>query len=73
MATHALRIWTGPLSVREIAKKLRDAGVHVSCEGTEFIYVTAEGADVAGAAHNVLVDLLRAHGSDLGLRPRRLP
>ena len=34
-----LRVWTGATLVREMADKLRDAGVEVTLEGTEYVYI----------------------------------
>jgi hypothetical protein len=70
MATFLLRVWTGPCLVRQLADKARDAGVTVTCEGTEHVYVRADGSDGDAAAWNVLVDLVRKHGTDFGLRPK---
>ena len=65
-----ISIWTGPTIVREIAAKIREAGVTVTVEGTETVYAVADGQTAEGAAWNVLVDLRRVHGTDFGLRPR---
>lgn len=65
-----LRAWTGPSSVTEIAAELRRAGVTVECEGTEHVYVVAEGSHAEGAAWDVFVDLNRVCGRDFGLRFR---
>ncbi len=65
-----LRIWTGPSLVSELAGKLRDAGVTVTVEGTEHVYVEAEGSDDSAASWNILVALFNTHGRDYGLRPR---
>lgn len=72
MATFLLRAWTGPCLVGQIAEKARDAGLAVTCEGTEHVYVRADGSDEGAAAWNVLVDLVRKHGTDFGLRPKVL-
>jgi len=72
MVTHALQAWTGPCFVNEIADRLASAGVHVACVGTERVYITAEGQTAEGAAHDVLVDLIRMHGTDFGLHFRRV-
>jgi len=42
VSSHALRVFTGPAAVREMAEKLRAAGLHVAFEGTEHVFVTAE-------------------------------
>lgn len=60
--------WTGPTIVKQIAEKMRAAGVTVLWEGTERVGVEAEGATKEGARWNVLVDLRRTHGTDFGLR-----
>lgn len=66
---HRLRLWTGPIGVKEIATSARRAGYHVT-EGTEHIYVESEGSDRAAAHHNFLVDLKKSAGTDYGLRVR---
>lgn len=70
MTRFLLRAWTGPCLVRQLADKLRDAGVTVTCEGTEHVYVLSDGTEGDAAAWNVLVDLVRKHGTDFGLRPK---
>lgn len=70
MTRFLLRAWTGPCLVGQIADKARDAGVTVTCEGTEHVYVEADGTEGDAAAWNVLVDLVRKHGTDFGLRPK---
>lgn len=62
--------WTGPTLVKQIAEKMRDAGLTVTCEGTESVYVVAEGETQDGASWNVLAALCSKHGVDFGLKPR---
>ena len=64
--------WTGPTLVGQIAGKMRDAGLTVTCEGTEKVYVESEGTDGDGAAWNVLAALCSKHATDFGLRPKFL-
>ena len=69
---HALSVWIGPCNVREYANRMREAGIEVSCEGTERIFVNVDGTDAAGAAWNALAMLVQKHGSDFGLRFRKV-
>lgn len=61
---------TGPTLVKDVAAKMRGAGLSVACEGTEHVHVESEGTDALRAGWNLLVDLQRTHGTDLGLRPK---
>ncbi len=70
--SYLLFVYTGPGLVRPVADVCRAAGLYVTIEGTDGIYLVAEGSDASAAAHNVLVDLQRAHGKDFGLRPRSI-
>lgn len=70
MTRFLLRAWTGPCLVGQIADKLVEAGVEVTYRGTEQVLVEADGTDGGAAAWNVLVDLVRRHGTDFGLRPQ---
>ena len=65
-------LWTGPCLVKQLAEKAREAGLTVTCEGTETVYVVSEGTDAGGAGWNVLVALVQKHGTDFGLRPKML-
>jgi len=62
--------WTGPVLVKQIAAKMRDAGLTVTCEGTESVYVVSDGMDSEGAAWNVLAALCSKWTTDFGLRPK---
>lgn len=64
--------WTGPVLVKQLADKMREAGLTVACEGTEHVHVESEGTDGEGAAWNVLVALFSKHKTDFGLRPKML-
>lgn len=63
-----LKTWTGPCEVRFFAERLRSAGVAVTCEGTEHIYVDSPGSDSYRAGHGALERLRRAFGTTYGLR-----
>ena len=64
--------WTGPVLVKQIAAKMRDAGLTVTCEGTESVYVVSEGETADGASWNVLASLCSKWTTDFGLRPKML-
>lgn len=66
--TQNLRIWTGPSMVEDIAQKFRDAGVRVTCVGTEHVHIEAEGYSGSTAFHNALAALYLKHGTDYGLQ-----
>lgn len=66
---YRLQFWTGPAFVDQIAQAAVAAGYDVE-QGTENIYLEAEGSDSQAAAHNFLVDLQRVHGTDYGLKLR---
>jgi hypothetical protein len=66
-----LSLFTGPTLVRQIAAKLREAGVVVLVEGTERVFVLADGADHYEATLAVRSALLDKHGTDFGLWPTR--
>lgn len=53
---------TGPTIVKAMAQKCREAGLTVTCEGTERVYVEATDR------YHVLAELRRVHGTDFGLR-----
>lgn len=67
MSTFALRVFAGPCGVKDVAETLRQAGLDVSCEGTEHVFLNAEGSTPEGAAWNASVDVFRFHGRDFGL------
>lgn len=69
---HLLRIWTGPVLVHQLSEKLAEAGIEVCELGTEHVIVKHEAMDPSSAAWNVLADLTRKHGTDFGLRPKRV-
>ncbi len=58
MLSHKLVAWTGPTAVKEVADKLRYAGVAVSCEGTERVFVSVEG-ETPRAAEEAIAEKLR--------------
>lgn len=77
-----IAFFVGPSWVHEIAEGMRAAGVEVTCEGTERIYVEApvpEDFDDAGlsvrehAAREAVVAKVKAHhGKTFGLHEIRL-
>lgn len=69
MVKALFRCWTGPTCVKAVAKMMREAGLTVECEGTEHVLVISEGLTLDGAAWNILADLCRKHGTDVGLKP----
>lgn len=71
MQMYKLSFFTGPTLVHEIAKKMREAGIRVTCEGTETVWVEAEGHDSLYARLGVASDLRRKHGTDFGLMRTR--
>ena len=72
MVKALFQCWTGPVLVKQIADKMRDAGLTVTCEGTEAVYVVSEGETPEGASWNVLAALCSNHTTDFGLKPRML-
>jgi hypothetical protein len=66
--TFKMKAWTGPTLVKQLADKLREAGINVTLEGTETVYFVAEGSYPDAAGWNTLVDLMNTHGTDFGLR-----
>lgn len=64
-----MRFWTGPCSVAAFAAKFREAGLRVTCEGTESVWAESEGEDDIDARLTVERALKAAHGTDFGLRP----
>jgi hypothetical protein len=58
---------TGPCIVRQIAEKMREAGVCVTIEGTERVYVKEFGVDDFAAREAVREALRRTHGTVFGL------
>jgi len=72
MQTYAIRAHTGPCFVKQYAEKLREAGVHVACEGTEYVYVTIAADSPVEAALGVKAALTLTHGTTLGLCWRKV-
>jgi hypothetical protein len=68
MPTYRLPFHTGPTIVRQIAQKMREAGISVAIEGTERVYVDCEGEDRWSANQAVLRALREKHGTVFGLR-----
>ncbi len=59
---------TGPTIVGRMAEKCREAGLSVTCEGTERVYVDVPDEHGLQARHWVLACLRQKHGTDFGLR-----
>ena len=68
MTTYNLEAWTGPCHVAELAQKCREAGLTVTCEGTEKIYVLIAGEDRIDASLRAEKYLNAKHGTHFGLR-----
>jgi len=68
MALYRLKVWTGPVSVVEIGRRVRRAGFKSYTTGTEHIYVDVKGQTCGGAEHNMRAQLFRKYGKDWGLR-----
>jgi hypothetical protein len=47
--TYTFKAWTGPMTLKEVARLCRVAGVTVAQEGTEHVYLTVEAADEVAA------------------------
>lgn len=70
MNKYLFKIWTGPVAVKEMAQKFRDAGIEVKTEGTEHIYVVSSGSDSHAASWKILSDLNKKYNKDFGVRPQ---
>jgi len=68
MATYRLKVWTGPVGVVEIGRRVRGAGLKSYTTGTEHIYVDVKGQSCDGAAWNMRAQLFRKYRKDFGLR-----
>lgn len=49
MHNYKFRFWVGPSQVEQIADKLTEAGIEVTCVGTEHLHVVSEGTSIADA------------------------
>jgi len=64
-----LQAWTGPCSVSRIAEGCRKAGLEVTCEGTEHVYIAVPYSPKRSqAAYDACEALRKANGTDYGLR-----
>ena len=68
MATFHLSAWTGPCCVASMAQKCREAGLYVTIEGTEKVYVLVAGKDRMDARLIAEDTLDTKHGTHFGLR-----
>jgi hypothetical protein len=66
---HKLSAWTGPTMVTALAEKCREAGLRVTVEGTEKVYVEVEsvGESRTWAGMEALALLRTKHNTDCGL------
>jgi hypothetical protein len=67
--THKVQFFTGPVAVKELAGKAREAGLEVE-EGTESLYIVSEGDCLSQAAYRVLKALESVHKTTFGLLAR---
>ena len=67
MPIYRISFHTGPTIVRQIAQKMREAGIVVAVEGTEHVHVDCEGEDRYYANEAVLRALRDKHGTVFGL------
>jgi len=64
---HLLRVYTGPVTVKEIAQAFREAGLNVDSVGTEAIYILVKVSDKSDAINSVLNTLKSKLGKTFGL------
>jgi hypothetical protein len=69
MATYRLRVWVGPVSVVEMGRKLRRAGLRVPSTGTEHLTIDVKATDCTDATIKMRDALHRKYKKDFGLRP----
>lgn len=64
-----LKFHTGPTIVNEIADKMKSAGLHVTCIGTEHVYLEEWTSGDHIDARITALDMLRSvHGTNFGLK-----
>ena len=63
----------GPVLVKGMADKMREAGLQVQTEGTEHVYVDIEADSPTGASVQITRALVGKHGTSFGVEPRYLP
>jgi hypothetical protein len=64
-----LQAWTGPCSVGRLAEACRKAGLDVTCEGTERVYIAVPySPDRYVAGFDACEALRKTHGTTFGLR-----
>lgn len=61
--------WTGPVNVKPVAAKMREAGLEVTCVGTEAVYVASEGESEYDAADAIVSTLKTRNATDFGIEP----
>jgi hypothetical protein len=69
---YLVEAWTGPVFVKQMARKAEEAGLVVQTVGTEKIYVHSRGTSRGAAEWNMLAALRKEHGTDFGLKPRAI-
>lgn len=63
-----LRAHTGPTIVKEMAEKCREAGLNVTIEGTEHVYIEQPGKDTYEMNEEIRKALTKKHGTAFGLK-----
>ncbi len=63
---YILKLWWGPVGIYEIAEKCREAGIEITCEGTEHLYLAEDGMDGHAAFRGILSKLQAKHGTTFG-------
>jgi hypothetical protein len=62
--TFKLKAYVGPCFVSQYAVMMRRAGLKVTCEGTEHVYVNGDGSSPGEASWNASVDWRKTHEND---------
>lgn len=63
---YRVKFIVGPCLVKQLAQKFREAGFFLT-EGTETLYLPAQGQDFTEAVGSILDTLKRKHGTTFGL------
>lgn len=69
MPVFRLKVHTGPVSVVEMGRKIRRAGLKVKTVGTEHVYVDVAATDCTDARIKMEDKLRQKYRSTFGLRP----
>lgn len=70
MQDYVMKAYTGPTVVKEIASRVKSAGIDITMIGTEHIYIVAAGESLEDAAHHAHAAIVKKCGRDFGLRFR---